>query len=215
MNSFMKRIYALATLVLAISCGSAQAIVIYGDFNHLGFLGKHDTTNWNFSGYGGGPARLDVELIGSASLDGYQNRDYTDIFHLWLNGSEIFTGSFNLGGGGHNEILYNPLGATATTTTNNATDDPHNSQEVTWSGGQTWISLPVSLLDGTNTIFFKYTGKDQGLKDEAWRIGFASLTLPPIIVTEVNSSLLLVLGVMAVLLIRRQQKTIHTDARMV
>lgn len=204
MNRFTKRIRGLAALVVMCIAGSAQAIVIYGDFNHLGAMGKQDATTWDFNAYGGGTAKLDFELIGYASLDGYQNRDYTDIFHLWLNGVEILTASFNLGGGGSNKILYNPNGATAQTITNNASDDPHNSQQVTWSGGQTQISLPINLLDGANNIFFKYSGKDQGLKDEAWRIGFSSLTLPAIVVNETSAWGLLVLGLGSLLWLRRK-----------
>jgi hypothetical protein len=204
MNRFIKRVSSLAALAFMFIASSAQAIVIYGDFNHLGAMGKQDATNWDFDVYGGGTATLDFELIGYASLDGYQNRGYTDIFHLWLNGVEIFTGSFNLGGGGHNQILHNPNGATAITTTNNATDDPHNSRQVTWSGGQTQITLPVNLLDGANNIYFKYSGKDQGLGDEAWRIGFASLTFPPVVVTESRHLGLLLMGLCGLFWLRRK-----------
>jgi len=204
MNRLMKLLSGFALLASAFIASSAQAIVVYGDFNHLGWMGKKDVTNWDFNNYGSSSAWLQFDLLGNASLDGYQNRDYTDTFHLWLNDVEIFTASFNLGGGGHNEILYNPNGATAVTTTNNATDDPHNSQQVTWSGGQTQISLPISLLEGANNIFFKYSGKDQGLKDEAWRIGFASITLPAVIVGESSSTFLLLFGLASLLWLRKK-----------
>lgn len=206
MNRLLKLLSGFALLTSAFIGSSAQAIVIYGDFAHLGEMGKQDVTNWDFNSYGYSTAWLNFELIGNASLDGYQNRDYTDIFHLWLNDMEIFTASFNLGGGGHNEILYNPNGATAVTTTNNATDDPHNSQQVTWSGGQTQISLPISLLEGANNIYFKYSGKDQGLKDEAWRIGFSSITLPAVIVSESSHVSLLLMGLCGLFLLRRKSQ---------
>lgn len=204
MNRLSKLLSSFALLASAFIASSAQAIMIYGDFAHLGEMGKQDVTNWDFTSYGYTNAWLNFELIGNASLDGYQNRNYTDIFHLWLNDVEIFTASFNLGGGGHNEILYNPNGATAVTTTNNATDDPHNSQQVTWSGGQTQISLPISLLQGANNIYFKYSGKDQGLKDEAWRIGFSSITLPAVIVGESSSTFLLLFGLASLLWLRKK-----------
>lgn len=206
MNRLSKLLSGFALLASAFVASSAQAIVIYGDFNHLGWMGKKDVTNWDFNSYGYSSAWLEFDLLGNASLDGYQNRDYTDVFHLWLNDVEIFTASFNLGGGGHNEILYNPNGATALTTTNNATDDPHNSQQVTWGGGQAHISVPINLLEGANNIFFKYSGKDQGLKDEAWRIGFASLTLPAVIVSEGNHISLFLMGLCGLFLLRRKSQ---------
>jgi hypothetical protein len=206
MKSVSRLLSSCALLASVLFASGAQAIVIYGDFNHLGEMGKKDVTHWDFDSYGYHSARLDFELIGNGSLDGYANRDYTDVFHLWLNDVEIFTGSFNLGGGGRNEILYNPNGATAITTTNNATDDPHNSQQVTWAGGQTQISLPINLLDGVNNIYFSYSGKDQGLKDEAWRIGFSSISLPAAFVSESSHLGLLLMGLCGLVVLRRKSR---------
>ena len=59
-----------------------------------------------------GTGNLSFDLLGFKSLDGYNNC-CGDVFHLGLNGTEIFVGAFNLGGGGSNAILSIPNGGTA------------------------------------------------------------------------------------------------------
>lgn len=157
--------------------------------------------SWTFYGPAG-TADLAFELAGYRSLDGYNN-NYTDIFHLWLNGTEVFTGSFNMGGGGWNTLLFNPNGGTAVTTTYGATDDPHNSHQVTWAGGVTQIALPVELLLGANELVFAYTGWGQPATDEWWGINAISVTTKTQL-SESSSMFLLAIGLLGIFTLRRK-----------
>lgn len=186
----------IAALVVS---GGAKANVISENFNAVGKQDNAESITWDFIN-GGGSSTLDFELAGYSSLDGFNNND-TDIFHLFVNGLEVFTGSFNLGGGGSNAILFNPNGGSAQTTTFGATDDIYNSSQVTWAGGVTQISLPVYLLAGANQITFGYSGVAQGLDDEAWGINQATLTAS---VPEPATFALLLAGLFGLLLSRRK-----------
>jgi hypothetical protein len=150
-----------------------------------------------------GSATLSFELAGFASLDGAGNC-CTDIFHLSVNGAEVFTGTFNLGGGGSNTVYFNPYGAVVSTTTFGASDDVHNSNQVTWSGGITSITLPVELLAGANSLSFAYTGGAQGLGDEGWGVNSASITAAAVPEPETYALMLAGLGAVGVVARRRK-----------
>jgi len=198
----MKNIFSKAIIGLLVTFSSASfATVITQDLSTLGVKNSPGQITWNIE-TPNGPANLEFELAGYRSLDGYNN-NYTDIFHLWLNGTEIFTGSFNMGGGGWNKILFNPNGGTAVTTTYGATDDIHNSRQVTWEGGVTQIALPIELLLGVNELIFAYTGYAQSLSDESWGVNLASITTS-IHLPESNSYILLLIGLLGIATLRRK-----------
>ncbi len=195
----MKLNIATATLFLAAIFSSAtHASVITKDFTDLGIQKTSSLVSWNLDATGGANI-LEFELAGFKSLDGYKNC-CTDTFHLWINNTEVFTGAFNMGGGGSNKILFNPLGGTAVTTTFNATDKLSNSKQAPKAGGVTQISLPVDLLAGTNQIFFSYTGRTQSAVDEGWGITRASLT--NVAVPEPSNLVLLLGGLFGMMLLR-------------
>ena len=151
-------------------------------------------------------SELSFERVGFKSLDGYKNY-CGDIFHLSLNGTEIFAGAFNLGGGGRNAILFNPHGGTALTTTHGATDDSHNSRQVTWAGGASAIALPVHLVSGLNSLTFSYTGRLQGLGDEAWAVNNLAIATP---VPEPQTYALMVAGLGVLGFLARRRKAVPT-----
>jgi hypothetical protein len=205
MRKFTRNLTLSLLTATAIFTSAAQASVIQNDFSSLGAQLSPGQINWNFNA-AGGAALLGFELAGFKSLDGYNNR-YTDIFHLFLNGTEIFTGSFNLGGGGSNTIIYNPNGGSAVTTTFNATDDPWDSHQVTWAGGLTQIALPISVLLGANQVQFGYTGWMQGLQDESWGINLATISSGDstrVVVPEPSTVALFIAGLLGIVALRRK-----------
>jgi hypothetical protein len=88
---------------------------------------------------GAGAGNVTFELQGYASLDG--DNSYIDIFHLSVNGLDVFSGTWDLGGGGSNRILVQPSGATATLSAANRTVN---------------VSVPVTFINGSNTVTFAY-----------------------------------------------------------
>lgn len=166
--------------ILSIGAVSAQAsTTLYSTSNLMaGFLGEPGSVDASFSAASAGLGYLNFQLGGLATLDGYGNC-CTDVFTLTVNGAKVFEGTFNMGGGGSNAILFNPDGATALTTTYGATDDLHNSTQITWNGGVTDIALPVSLQAGSNTISFAYSGALQGIGDEGWKVNAVAVTAVP------------------------------------
>lgn len=201
MKRVLSKVAVAFICVMALLPGASFATTITDDLSVLGPKKTTETINWTFWAPEGA-ATLAFELEGFKSLDGYNN-NYTDIFHLTLNGTEIFTGSFNMGGGGWNTILFNPFGGTATTTTYGATDDPHNSHQVTWAGGVTQIALPVSLLTGANKLIFSYSGWAQSLADESWGVNVVSV-ITRTQVPEANSLFLLAAGLIGLFALRRK-----------
>lgn len=190
--------------IAGIFSSAANASVMYEDFSGWGKQKTSSQISWTLDtteSLGSGSAILDFQLAGFNSLDGYNN-SYTDIFHLWVNSTEVFTGSFNMGGGGSNKILFNPQGGTAVTTTYGATDKPHNSRQATWAGGATQISLPIDLLTGINHISFSYSGYAQSFLDEGWGVNTASLTKVP--VPEPSNLILLMAGLLGIVFLRRR-----------
>ena len=95
----------------------------------------------------------------SFTIDGYLSLDgqnfYEDDFGLSLNGSPLFAGTFNLGGGSNTTqavVYLNPFDATLSNPTSNGT-------AIGFAGGKEIVTfgdvLPV--VSGINTLIFKYT----------------------------------------------------------
>ena len=125
----------------------------------------------NFNSSAATTTGLSFILDGYLSLDG-QNF-YEDDFSITLNGTRVFLGTFNLGGGSNSgsqsNIYSNPFGATLSNPTNNGTG-------ISFTGGKETFSftgLPLNI--GSNTLTFTYTSLAdanhagfQGLGDEGW-----------------------------------------------
>jgi hypothetical protein len=137
-----------------------------GSFSNIeggyGGIGTPGQISWGVA-TGAGAGTLGFEIAGYGSLDG-QNC-CTDTLTVYTNGTEVFSGTFNLGGGGNNVIFYNPTNAI------------WNAQSPSFYGGGTLdvSGLGVNLTSGTNTIQFVYSGGNQGIGDEGWGLKSASL----------------------------------------
>lgn len=102
-----------------------------------------------------GAATLTFDLLGYLSVDGANC--CADTFSLTVNGNPLFSGGFNMGGGGSNFINFSDPGVTIVS----------SSTPGIWRGGLTQFSVAHTLLSGTNTYVFDY-GSMQGLGDEGW-----------------------------------------------
>ncbi|WP_367154083.1 hypothetical protein [Methylomonas sp. HYX-M1] len=82
-----------------------------------------------------GAASLSFDLRGHLTLDGAGNC-CSDTFILSVNGTEIFSGQYALGGGGENVNLFAPAGSSVDTTLTYPNEVTGNGGEVlidTWS----------------------------------------------------------------------------------
>ena len=108
-------------------------------------------------------ARLFFRLRGNNTVDG--NNTYRDDFTLSLNGIVLYSGTFDLGGGGGNLTVANPSGAVLS-----------NYLTSFFAGGSVKFKVPVALASGNNNFTFAYTspgpsnGGGQSLGDESFNI---------------------------------------------
>lgn len=175
----MKKLTAIAAFSVVLFAASANAGVIYP-----GPSPEQPTDTSIAVTFNSGTATttgLSFTIDGYLSLDG-QNF-YEDDFGLSLNGSPLFAGTFNLGGGSNTTqavVYLNPFGATLSNPTNNGTT-------ISFAGGKEIVTfgdvLPV--VAGTNTLIFNYTSLPppahagfQGLGDEGWGIEGVTVSIP-------------------------------------
>jgi hypothetical protein len=154
------------------SAGAAQAAVVHDDA----------ATNFGgtYRGVGsfdvavnstGGSAPISFDIFGARSVDG--DNAYADLFSIALNDLVVFTGSFNMSGGGANTIFTNLFGWTASTLTN-----PGGYHQ----GGVTSVAGQIDLLSGLNKLTFGFSpvrGGNQGTGDESWAINQVDVGAPP------------------------------------
>jgi hypothetical protein len=167
---FLSRLSIAAAAVFSIAGAHADTLYTLGA--PTAALVTPSSVSASFSA-AAGAGTVDLQLAGYNTLDG--DNDFIDIFSITLNGSEVFAGTWDLGGGGINRILSGPSGATAT-----ATYFGYG------LGGTVDISLPVTLLGGSNALVFAYaspttfelTGRagPQGLGDEGWGLNSVTVT---------------------------------------
>ena len=142
-----------------------------------------------------GAGQVDFTLAGYATLDG--DNFWIDILHVSLNGTEVFSGTWNFGGGGTDRVLLDTNGATVGTV----------------SGQQLTISIPLTLAAGSNQVVFTYESPTdfegsgragfQGLGDEGW--GLNAVTVTGTVPEPASGALLLAgLGVFGWLAKRRR-----------
>jgi PEP-CTERM motif len=157
----------IALLSLAGACAAAAADTLYTLPAPSGELETPASLDGSFNA-GAGAGSVALQIQGYRSLDG--DHYWIDILSVSLNGSPVFSGTWDLGGGGSNRVLLDAPGSAA--------DYDLTNKTVT-------ISLPVTLLEGINNWTVAYSSPfsfesidrngPQGVLDEAW--GLNSLTI--------------------------------------
>ncbi|WP_315806741.1 MULTISPECIES: FxDxF family PEP-CTERM protein [unclassified Bradyrhizobium] len=176
----MRNVAAWITLtVISLFCAPARAAIVYSGpstpmVTDTSFSVDFYSSNAISSG-------LSFVLNGYISLDGHNY--FEDDFRLALNGTQIFRGTFNLGGGSDETqaVVYsNPLGATFSNPTNNGTG-------ICYCGGEqqfSFASIPLVAGKNTLTVSYESLGGDyragfQGAKDELWSIADVNVSAVP------------------------------------
>lgn len=141
----------------------AKAVTVFSVASPTGQTGIPGSYTYNFNA-GGGAGLLDFQIQGYNSVDGAANC-CTDTLSVTLNSILILQGQYDLGGGGNNVTFVNTGGGTVNPISNGF-----------FQGGTlTFSNGAVSLLNGSNSITFTYSGGNQGLGDEAWGINTATV----------------------------------------
>jgi hypothetical protein len=194
MKNSIKVLAFLASSVFA--SASANAVVLASPTGPLDTAMTFSTT---FNSTGGSSA-IAFDLLGYASLDGLNF--YEDDFRLSLNGTEIFSGTFSLGGGGTNLVFTDLIGSVISGLRPDVVD---------FAGGDLLISGVINALVGSNTLLFSYGSLVaghagfQGLGDEGWgvnNLNVANVSSVPV----PGAALLLGTGLIGLAGLRRRAK---------
>lgn len=202
--AFSKALLA-ASLALTAFCAQATTYNLSG-LNAGAIQNPGSFTATVFASAADANATLDFVLKGYLSLDGYNS--YEDRLTLTVNGTQVQSGSFNLGGGGTSDLTFG--GAPAVTVDQN-NNNPGTG--IGWLGGTTTVTgMQFSLLQGTNTFLFAYSapgasnGGGQGLGDEGWGITSATVhAVTAVPEPETYAMLLAGLGLIGTIARRRSQ----------
>lgn len=184
MKDIIARSAALAVIGWAASAG-AQAATLYSA-GATAAMATPGAVSASFDALAGGSGTLSLQVQGYATLDG--DNFWIDILHVTLNGTEVFSGTWDLGGGGidrNDAPSFIPGGATVSKNAIAHTVD---------------ISLPVSLAAGSNSLVISYEspttfegiGRNgfQGLGDEGWGLNSVLVSSVP----EPATALLMLAG---------------------
>ncbi len=154
-------IVAASVFSATIAATPAMAVTLLNSPSSTGQISDSGPANYSFSG-GAGLATLMFNLEGYLTLDGFGN-GFDDTFVASLNGTDFLSGSFDLGGGGSNMVFMSPVGTTFSVS-------PISTGAPTGLGGTAAFSTTLNLIEGLNTLSFRFIGPLQGAGDEGWGI---------------------------------------------
>ena len=159
----LTHLFAAGLLCAGLGAPAANAVTL-ATIGVVGPLGSPGSYSQTFTA-AGGVAAVYFELNGFNTMDG--ENCCTDVFTLSLNGTDLFSAAISSGGGGTTNVYLGTLGV----------DYIFGSSFIDYSGGLSYQQIAVllpNLINGTNTLMFRYDGDDQGLADEAWGLGNAA-----------------------------------------
>ena len=175
MKNLLLGIALSATAIIAVSA-PANAALLYQNTTATGDTEIPGFYNYSFGAVSGTQAVASFELRGYDSLDGVNF--YEDDFTLSQNGTPIYKGSFDLGGGGSNAVFFAPPGSTFDVS-------PVSTGTPTFKGGLAGITVPVTLL-ASNTFTLSYDSLIvdhagyQGIGDEGFGVNSFSVSSVPL-----------------------------------
>ena len=149
---------ALLALIVGLA-GPASAAVLYENNSPTGPLPTpYSFTTPSFVS-GAGPGYVTFQIQGYVTLDG-DTPPFTDIFDFRPDGATVFSGTFNLGGGGTDIVFIDVNGAT------------YSAVNLGFlNGGLLDVTVPMVWTAGSHTLSFVYNSIiDQGIFDEAWGV---------------------------------------------
>lgn len=165
----MSKLLTRVSLCLAIgalalgAAAPASATVLLSEPGVSEFRPTPGSYTFFFDASADGQGTIDFGLVGRGTIDGKGAtcgaNSCDDTFTLILNGDDLFQGLFRMGGLGSDLVVFAPGGASVSATSG-----------ALGEGGTASLFLPAMFRQGMNSLTFVYTGRDQGMDDEAWAI---------------------------------------------
>lgn len=174
--------WSLSDLTITGTPGPAQPrmVEIFAQPTATGLLETPGSVAFDFISRGG-MGEVDFDLNGFGSLDG--NNGWSDVFTLSLNGVDLLSGTYDMGGGGGSQTFFAPVGSLVGVESFGS-----------WSGGLGRFRLPLELVQGVNTLTLRYTGTPEGRGNEGWGISNLRVTEATNAVPEPATWLMLIAG---------------------